>query len=279
MSKRRIAIASLALAASVAATSAFAQSSKNATVLPLWNGNSGKVEALLLLEPTTNGGRWQMGSSSLSASLGLSGGDTLGVICKNSASTSAISSLSGNCVLAAVDGDGRRNTGSAFSGVSLTRNGGGKIGVLAGGGTSSLPSWLSNPGLSRNSQLNQNSLTVFGAKNIGREATISIGGTLARARLVPANDVPALADRWDMQSLSVGAGYGNFSASIVGRVVETPNRPNYRNVGLGLNWRAPWKGEFSIGADSVVTRGKNPFAENISEDEGAVPYVRYQQGL
>lgn len=278
MSKRRIAIASFAVAASLAATSAFAQSSKNATVLPLWNGNSGKVEALLLLEPTTNGGRWQMGSNSLSASLGLSGGDTLGVICKNSASTSAISSLSGNCVLAAVDGDGSRNATSAFSGVSLTRNGG-KIGVLAGGGTASLPNWLSNPGLARNSQLNQNSLTVFGAKNIGREATISIGGTLARARLVPANDVPALADRWDMQSLSVGAGYGNFSASIVGRVVETPNQPKYRNVGLGLNWRAPWKGEFSIGAESVVTRGKNPFADNTSEDEGAVPYVRYQQGL
>ena len=278
MSKRRIAIASFAVAASLAATSAFAQSSKNATVLPLWNGNSGKVEALLLLEPTTNGGRWQMGSNSLSASLGLSGGDTLGVICKNSASTSAISSLSGHCVLAAVDGDGSRNATSAFSGVSLTRNGG-KIGVLAGGGTASLPNWLSNPGLARNSQLNQNSLTVFGAKNIGREATISIGGTLARARLVPANDVPALADRWDMQSLSVGAGYGNFSASIVGRVVETPNQPKYRNVGLGLNWRAPWKGEFSIGAESVVTRGKNPFADNTSEDEGAVPYVRYQQGL
>jgi hypothetical protein len=278
MSKRRIAIASFAVAASLAATSAFAQSSKNATVLPLWNGNSGKVEALLLLEPTTNGGRWQMGSNSLSASLGLSGGDTLGVICKNSASTSAISSLSGNCVLAAVDGDGSRNATSAFSGVSLTRNGG-KIGVLAGGGTASLPNWLSNPGLARNSQLNQNILTVFGAKNIGREATISIGGTLARARLVPANDVPALADRWDMQSLSVGAGYGNFSASIVGRVVETPNQPKYRNVGLGLNWRAPWKGEFSIGAESVVTRGKNPFADNTSGDEGAVPYVRYQQGL
>ena len=277
MIKRFLATALLLATSPFVATSALAQS-KNATVLPLWNSINGKVEALLLLEPTTNGGRWQMGANSLEASLGLSGRDTLGMVCKNSAATTNISNLSGNCVLAAVDGDGRKS-GNAFTGVSLTRKGS-QIGVLAGGGTSTLPNWMANSRSTRNSALNQNSLTIFGSKNIGREATISIGGTLARARLVPANDVPTLADRWDMQTLSVGAGYGNFSASIVGRVVDTPNQPNFRNVGVGINWKAPWKGEFSIGAENVITRGKNPFGDaGSSNDEGAVPYVRYQQGL
>lgn len=277
MMKRWLTTGLLLLATPFAVSSAMAQSAaKNATVLPLWNSNNGKVEALLLIEPASNS-RWQMGASSLEKSLGLSGRDTLGMVCKNSVSTSAISNMSGNCVLAAVDGDGRRNA-SAFSGVSLTRNGN-RIGVMAGRNASSLPNWLASGRNAGNSQINQNSLMIFGDKKIGREATISIGGTIARARLVPADHVPQLADRWDMSALSVGAGVGNFSASVVGRVVDTPNTANFKNVGVGINWKAPWKGEFSIGAENVITRGKNPFGANSDAEEGATPYVRYQQGL
>lgn len=278
MMKRWLTTGLLLVTAPFAVSSALAQSAKNATVLPLWNSNNGKVEALLLIEPTGRTGRWQMGANSLEASLGLSGKDTLGMVCKNSSATNTIANLSGNCVLAAVDGDGRPST-NAFGGVSLTRNGN-RIGVLTGRNSSSLPTWLASGRAGSNSLLNQNSLTIFGDKNITREAFISIGGTLARARLVPANDVPQLANRWDMKSLSVGAGIGNFSASVVGRVIDTPNQPNFKNVGVGINWKAPWKGEFSIGAENVITRGKNPFGvNNGSKDEGAVPYVRYQQGL
>ena len=40
----------------------------------------------------------------------------------------------------------------------------------------------------------------------------------------------------------------------------------------------------NVGADNIVTRGKNPFGlpddrNANSEDEGRVPYVRYQQDL
>jgi hypothetical protein len=35
-----------------------------------------------------------------------------------------------------------------------------------------------------------------------------------------------------------------------------------------------------VGADNVVTRGKNPFSlKGAESDEGTVPYVRYQQDL
>ena len=276
MMKRWLTTGLLIATAPFAVSSALAQSAKNATVLPLWNSANGKVEALLLIEPTSNS-RWQMGANSLEQSLGLSGKDTLGMVCKNSASTSTIANLSGNCVLAAVDGDGRRNA-TAFTGVSLTRNGN-RIGVMAGKSSSSLPSWLASGRADGNSALNQNSLMIFGDRKIGREATISIGGTIARARLVPADHVPQLADRWNMSTLSVGAGIGNFSANVVGRVIDTPNQPNFRNVGVGINWKAPWKGEFSIGAENVITRGKNPFGVNGADEEGATPYVRYKQGL
>ena len=36
----------------------------------------------------------------------------------------------------------------------------------------------------------------------------------------------------------------------------------------------------TVGAENVVTRGKNPFApSNLNDDEGTVPYVRYEQDL
>ena len=40
-------------------------------------------------------------------------------------------------------------------------------------------------------------------------------------------------------------------------------------------------GQLTVGAENVVTRGRNPFSprgEN-GEDEGTVPYVRYEQDL
>ena len=72
----------------------------------------------------------------------------------------------------------------------------------------------------------QNDLTVFAQKNIGREGFVSIAGTYAKARLVPLADAaPSIADRWDSKSLSIGAGYGNFTGSIIGRVIDVPGKP------------------------------------------------------
>lgn len=63
-----------------------------------------------------------------------------------------------------------------------------------------------------------------------------------------------------------GGGYGNFGANIVGRVVNVPGESAvWKGLGLGLTWRTPWNGQLSVGADNVVTRGRNPF----STPEGA----------
>ncbi|MNN94401.1 hypothetical protein D3C81_2130140 [compost metagenome] len=88
-------------------------------------------------------------------------------------------------------------------------------------------------------------------------------------------------DRWDSKSLTIGAGYGNFSGNIIGRVVDVPGQPGkWEGLGVGLTWRTPWSGQLTVGAENVVTRGKNPFApRNESTDEGTVPYVRYEQDL
>jgi hypothetical protein len=253
---------------------------KSATVLPILN-RTGKFEGVLLLEPTgeaTAGARWRAGRTTLDAAFGLDAGNNLGLVCDPATGlTGAIGNLANHCLLAAVEREGN-NSRQITAGALLSRNGG-KLGLNLGNNSGTLPAWLSPNG--RASKLEQNTLTLYGQKNIGREATVSIGGTVARARLIPAGDVPMLADHWTTKSVTLGAGYGDFGANIVGRVVETPGEDSqWQGLGIGLTWNTPWSGQLTVGAENVVTRGKNPFAPaNAEQDEGTVPYVRYEQDL
>ena len=259
----------------------------DSTVLPVWNKASGNLEAVLLLEPApAAGGRWRVGRSLLDANLGATATDSLGLVCDRKAGLAgAIGNLANHCMLASLDGSDRSRNGARqlTAGASLSRNGN-RIGLSLGEGRDTLPSWLSPNG--RTAQLDENTLTVYGQKNIGREATVSIGGTWARARLIPAGEVPDSVsshfnDRWNTQSVTVGADIGDFGASIIGRVVDTPEQEGqWEGLGLGLTWRTPWSGQLTVGAENVVTRGKNPFAPNNGDkEEGTVPYVRYEQDL
>lgn len=257
---------------------------RDTTVLPVWNKASGKVEAFLELEPTgipTAGARWRGGNTTLDAAFGLDTGDTLGVICdRRTGLANTIGSLANHCMLAALDdNDDRGGSRQALAGASLTRPGG-KVGLQVGTGRDTLPTWLSPS--NKASKFDQNTLTLYGQKNIGREATVSIGGTLARARLIPAGDLPAeVSDRWTSKTLTIGANVGDFGANIIGRVVDTPGQAGqWQGLGVGLTWRTPWSGQLTVGAENVVTRGKNPFAPaNDDQDEGTMPYVRYEQDL
>jgi hypothetical protein len=265
---------------------AYAQSKarQDSTVIPVWNKGSGKVEALLYLEPTGEqaaGARWHFGRSSLDAAFGLSSGDSLGLLCNSSRGTS-ISGLASHCMLASLGDDDDNGLNRRVTGTAAFNRPGGRVGFTVGTGKDTLPAWLAGPNKSPALRAEQNDLTVFGQKNIGREGFVSIGGTYAKARLVPLSDMsPALVDRWDSKNLTLGAGYGNFSGNIIGRVVDVPGQPGkWEGLGVGLTWRTPWSGQLTVGAENVITRGKNPFApRNESTDEGTVPYVRYEQDL
>ncbi len=271
----------LGVASGASAQSKAPATKRDATVLPVWNNTSGKVEAVLLLEPTgeaSAGARWRLGSNTLGAAFGLESGDSLGLVCSRQPGiASSIGSLISNCAVAEMLGDNDSGSQRVSASASLSRPGG-KLGLTAGSGRDTLPGWLSTYGGSR---VEQNDLAVFGQKNFGRQGYVRIGGAVARARLVPIADVPAMADRWNSKSLSVGGGYGAFSANIVGRVVDVAGQPGkWEGLGLGLTWRTPWSGELTVGADNVVTRGKNPFSPSTADgDEGTVPYVRYEQDL
>lgn len=270
----------LALAATTGAHAQVTGAKADTTLLPVWNTN-GKLEAVLQLEPSVTpiaGARWRAGGNTLDAAFGVAAGDTLGLVCdRKGGLASAIGNLANHCMLATLDSDGSDRQLNA--GVNLTR-GSSRLGLILGNARDTLPAWLTPN--NKAGKVDQNSLTLYGQKNIGREATVSIGGTLARARLIPADDIPSeVADRWTTKTFSVGAGIGNFGANIIGRVVDTPGAPGqWGGLGLGLTWRTPWSGQLTVGAENVVTRGKNPFApSDTDKDEGTIPYVRYEQDL
>ena len=285
-----IAVALLALACASGAAQAQSKGAKrnDSQVLPVFNKDSRKLEAVLVLEPATTGAgagaRWRFGSTTLEATYGLQTGSSLALLCDSQTGlSSTMGQLASNCVLgvlASAEGD-KPGAGSrhATTSASLSRNGN-KVGVSVGNGRDTLPIWLA-PNQLGGARYEQNDFSLFAEKSISREGFVSVGGTVARARLVPAADVPQLADQWNTRSLSIGGGIGSFGANVVGRVVNVPGESNvWKGLGLGLTWRTPWSGQLSVGADNVVTRGKNPFSVNgQKDDEGTVPYVRYQQDL
>jgi hypothetical protein len=274
---------SLLLAFGVAA-GAHAQSlggKRDQAVLPVWNHSSGKVEAVLLLEPTHPGKAPGLGGNALDAAFGIGAGNSLGVFCdRKTGLASALGNLADNCMLASFADGGRAhaNGGAAFKAGEKTR-----LGLSAGHGSGSLPAWLTRGNPGNAGSVDVNDLTVFAQHNIGREGMVAIAGTVAKATLMTPAEATNLGigDAWTSRSLSIGGGYGRFGASIVGHVVETPGQPNWEGLGLGLTWRTPWSGQLTVGADNLVTRGRNPFAPSLSgrDDDGTVPYIRYEQDL
>jgi hypothetical protein len=208
------------------ATGAHAQSRGETVQLPVWNQASGKVEAVLLLEPTdfaSAGIRRRFSEGALEATFGVGAGDSLGLLCdRKSGVSSAIASLVNHCLLASL-GDDNGPASRRFNAATSFTRGTGKVGLALGNGQDSLPAWLSPTG--RSGKVEQTDLTVVGQKNLGREGFVSIGGTVAKAKLVTAADAPDLADRWNTRSLTLGGGYGPFSGNIVGRVTNVPARP------------------------------------------------------
>lgn len=273
------------------ATGAHAQSARatvDTAVLPVWNNASGKLEAYLVLEPSdvANAGvRRRFGMNSLDATFDFEAGDSLALLCdRKNGIAGAIGNLANNCMLAMLNGDAEAESSRRASATAAFNRGGNRLGFSAGSGRDNLPGWL-NPGALPNNRVDLNDLSVFARKSLPREGYVSIAGTVAKARLLTpaAAEASGLAlDRWTSKSLSVGGGFGNFGASIVGHVIDTPGQPKWQGLGLGLTWRTPWSGELSVGAENIITRGRNPFSPTNSEgrdDEGTMPYLRYEQDL
>lgn len=310
----------------LAATLSFAQAPRvvpentgeSTTIFPVLNNANGQVEAVLLVESPAADGRLStidrlLGRSPvlgaglafpldhgnrLSATLSLDSNPGLGLSCEGNA-LRVLSSLNRNCLLTTLSPN---TTLQAQPGLSAELRLDGDRGAVAGrigtrevdlenaftlpGRTGSLGTLGSLRLGGEDLQFDQDDIGLAGELKLGESGWVSIGGTWARARLVPTSQLPGgtLPAGWDSGTLSVGGGIGDFGGEVVGRVVEVPGEPGrFTNIGVGVTWRTPWQGQLSVGAENILSKGKNPFApatgKDGAKDEERVPYVRYEQDL
>ena len=291
----------------------------NTTVLPVRDNQNGQVTALLLIEPallpqlpsqriirpatTANNGFVFGNGLQLRAGLSLEANPGLSVLCSNRSVIATVGSLAGNCLLTNFNAPstlplpGSRNAANGIlqlqrSNALLTGSVGVEMETLDGQvpviGPSQADRRLLNSllGPGNSASLDQRNASLIGQISLGTQGWVSIGGTLAHIRLIPTEQLPGgLPPEWNSGSLKLGGGYGNFGAEITGQMIEVPGQVgSYQSLGAGVTWRTPWRARLSVGAENLVSRGKNPFGLPDARtapltDEGTVPYVRYQQDL
>lgn len=235
------------------------------------------------------------------ASLSLESNPTLGLLCDGTSVSRSFGALAQHCMVANLTPNPAAPLALSQPGVRAEARLEGDRSVLSANlgmnrydldGPMALPgSALINGNSSTNLMLSlngpeveQEDVGLLGEFKVGQSGWVSIGGTLARARIVSANQLPGgLPPEWNAGSLSLSAGHGNFGGEIVGRVIEVPGSTlSYSNVGVGVTWRAPWRARLSVGAENLMSNGRNPFApskDDEQDDSSRVPYIRYEQDL
>lgn len=301
--------------ATSASNSTAVVTSRDTEVLPVWNNRSGKVEALLLLDPAGKsenlgafgdarssvfgvGARFFTGQATFQAGISADNSSGLALLCNARNGLTTLGSLHDKCLLASLDSpaqtardpflrpaqtlraEARFERPESLFEVSI-----GKADLQSSG-----TDWLSPtagllPGMSiLGGHFSQQDISARGQLNLGDNGWVSIGGTLAHARLVPTDgSAGSLGQRWNTTSLGIAAGKGKLSGEVIGRVVEVPGQTHTSNtLGVGLSWQTPWKGKFTLGAEHST--GRNPLIQpadlaNPGKNDDTVPYVRYHQDL
>jgi len=222
----------LALAA-VGGARAQASQDGDTAVLPVWNKASGKLEGVLVLEPSDAVGAQarisrRFGMNSLDATFDLQAGDSLALLCdRKSGIAGALGNLANNCLLAMLSGDVAGEGSKRASATAAFHRGSNWVGLTFGSSRDGLPAWL-RPGTPASEKVNINDLTVFARKSLPGEGYVSIAGTVAKARLLSPADAEAYGlslDRWSSKSVEIGGGFGSFGAASSARSSTRPARP------------------------------------------------------
>lgn len=297
---------------------------RDTTVLPVWNNRSGKVEALLVLEPANQnqnlggfgsgaasvfgaGARYSLGANTLQAGISVDNSNGLALLCDARNGLMTLDSLAGRCLQASLDStlqnSSSQNPHDPFlrpvqsvraearfeRPESLFELSAGQTDLRTGRAdwlspTSGLPPSMIILGGNLDQHYSQQDFSARGQVNLGNDGWVSVGGTLAHARLIPTDGAAgSLGQRWNTTSVGVAAGKGNISGELIGRVVEVPGQTRTSNTfGVGLSWQTPWKGKLTVGAEHTI--GKTPPTAPVdlidpTKDDGTVPYVRYHQDL
>jgi hypothetical protein len=286
----------------------------NTTMLPVIDSTNGQITGVMLIEPSSlpvlpsqrvirpaNTPLMFNNGLQLRAGLSLDANPGVGVLCNSPNGLNSVGALGGHCLLADFNqpNNGRAARGT-INGMVQAQRGQSQLSASVGvgndlldgandlvGGAAADRRLLSTLLGPDSALIDQRSASLVGQINVGSQGWLQIGGTMARIRVIPTAQLPrGLPAEWNTSRFSVGAGKGSIGGEVTGQMIEVPGQPsNFTTLGAGVTWRTPWRAKVSVGADNLLTRGKNPFGPATEsrlpdgKDEGRVPYVRYQQDL
>lgn len=142
------------------------------------------------------------------------------------------------------------------------------------------------PGLEL-ANLRNSSASATGRWHFNDDQSLDLSAAIGRLQLeVPGNSVAL--PNFNQAALSFGVHRGDFSGVVVGHVLGPADLLNsnqrWSSVDLGISWRAPWRGVFSVGAQNLWSSGNapalvDPAAHEVDPSQARVPYVQYHQDL
>ena len=156
--------------------------------------------------------------------------------------------------------------------------------LFVGGGDESIPTLLL-PGYTL-ANVQAATFNTQGRWRLDETQSLDLSAALGRIQY----DLPGmpLQPALNQAALSLGLHRGDFSGLIVGRMLG-PTDPltggaRWSSIDLGISWRAPWRGVFSVGAQNVWSSGylpilNEPATREVDPSQARVPYVQYHQDL
>jgi len=158
---------------------------------------------------------------------------------------------------------------------------------FVGIGNPALPS-LIVPGLDL-TNAESNSISALGRLRLNDgQQVFDFGASLSRIQLSIPGSAPLTS--LNQAAVSFGLEYGAFTGTLTGHVLG-PNdvlgagnqNPHLTGLDVGLSWRTPWRGMFSVGAQNLWSTGSLPLAVPVPHEtdpnQARVPYVQYHQDL
>lgn len=135
--------------------------------------------------------------------------------------------------------------------------------------------------------ISDSGISATGRWRLDDTRSVDLSAALSRLKFdLPGN---SLTPGFNQAALSLGVREGDFSGVLIGRVLG-PADPlsgsqRWSSVDLGVSWRAPWRGVFSVGARNLWSSGTqpalttDPAPHETDPAQARVPYVRYHQDL
>lgn len=286
---------------------------QGAPMLPIWSGTNGQLLAVValpvaanaLIDPTpgyagpsawhlagsslvsASGLRWQPGNwLHADATLGryISGlSPCTGADCAPSqGSRWSYGSLAGSLGMGLTSSDGGLDLSYGLSWLQSHPGSGATLGRLAPG--SVLVPVLTLPDAQTYSLDSETALYARGRWQFDSGPALDIGASYGRSHL---SGISAIANPFapgidlDQLSLSLGLDAGSLRGAIVGHVISSDDPAfagkRWSTMDLGVSWRTPWSGEFSVGAQNLWSAPSS--SPRDADAQARTPYIQYRQDL